>query len=372
MPKVSIVAATYNHEKFIVEAIESIKAQTFQDWELIIVDDCSTDGTLELAERLSETKIKVLSNSSNFGLGYTANTGFAAAQGSYLAWIATDDVFEPEYLQLFVDALDRAPDCVAVFGKSLLIDENGRSLERYFGDESASQNRFEKLRTLFFGSNTYCSPGVMFRREVLQELGYLNPCLRQLQDMDTWVKALFLGDFKVLTDVVVRQRVRGNQENMSSPGAVNQRRCRFEMLQMMDHYLEGISSFEILLNIFPELENELPTGEADTRVIPYLLANLILRIRELQSYHRLWALNQLHRLLADYETAELLQGVFGFSYPQLAELVGREVIFAEDADSRVLQLSSSICALKSEVQALSTPRPVKPTLFSRVVRKLKL
>lgn len=144
------------------------------------------------------------------------------------------------------------------------------------------------------------------------------------------------------------------------------------MLQMMDHYVERISSFEVLVNIFPELENDLPPGKADTRVIPYLLANLILRIGELQSYHRLWALNQLHRLLADSETAALLQSAFGFSYPQLAELIGREVIFAEDADSRVLELSSSICALKSEVQALATPRPGDSTLFSRVLRKLKL
>jgi glycosyltransferase involved in cell wall biosynthesis len=371
VPKVSIVAATYNHEKFIVEAIESIKAQTFQDWELIIVDDCSTDGTLELAKSFCDSKIRVISNNSNLGLGFTTNAGFAVAQGSYVAWIATDDVFEAEYLQLFVEALDQSPDCVAVFGKSLLIDEDGRSLERYFGDESASQTRYQKLRTLFFGSNTYCSPGVMFRRSVLERLGCFNPRLRQLQDMEMWVRSLFIGDFKVLPNVIVRQRIRGNLENMSSPSVENQRRCRFELLQMMDEYSKNIRSFELLLNVFPELESDLPSGVSDVSLIPYFLATMILRIGELQSYHRLWALTQLYRMFENPDTSALLQQHFQFSYPQLSKLVGAEAVFVEDADSRMLELMGAVSSLKTQIASYSNEDKKTPSLLQRAKNKVR-
>ena len=115
-PKVSIILPTYNGKKYIRESIDSILKQSFTDWELIVVDDCSTDGTAEiLKEYVSEDKrISVVHNEINQKLPRSLNIGFSRARGKYLTWTSDDNRYLPDALKVMVEYLDKNAEAMVV------------------------------------------------------------------------------------------------------------------------------------------------------------------------------------------------------------------------------------------------------------------
>ena len=128
-PTVSVMMAAYNAERYVEEAVVSILGQTFADFELLILDDGSTDGTLGLLERLaaSDGRIRV-SSRPNAGIVATRNELFRMARGEFVAVLDSDDVAMPRRLELEVDYLRRNPDCLAVGGDVEVIDPDGATL----------------------------------------------------------------------------------------------------------------------------------------------------------------------------------------------------------------------------------------------------
>lgn len=107
MNKVSIVCAAYNCSKYLSKTIESVQAQNYLEWELIVVDDCSTDDTVEVAESYAseDRRVKVMSNDVNVGPARTRNNGIKAAEGKYLAFLDGDDFWEPDFISTSIDFL---------------------------------------------------------------------------------------------------------------------------------------------------------------------------------------------------------------------------------------------------------------------------
>ena len=93
---VSIIMPSYNGEKFIAKAIQSVIDQTYTDWELIVIDDCSSDGTRKVLEGFSDSRIKKHYNFSNQGIAYTRNRGLELAKGDYIALLDDDDVYDKD------------------------------------------------------------------------------------------------------------------------------------------------------------------------------------------------------------------------------------------------------------------------------------
>lgn len=100
-PLVSVIMPAYNAERFLEEAVRSVMNQTFQDWELLILDDCATDGTYALAERLAaeDDRITLIKNEQNMGVARTRNRGFDLCRGKYVALLDSDDVWHPDKLE---------------------------------------------------------------------------------------------------------------------------------------------------------------------------------------------------------------------------------------------------------------------------------
>ncbi len=110
-PTVSVLTTAYNREAYIAEAIESVLASTFQDFELIVVDDCSKDGTLEIARQYSsDPRVRVYANDQNLGDYPNRNRAAALAQGKYLKYLDSDDVLYPHGLGIMVEAMERFPE----------------------------------------------------------------------------------------------------------------------------------------------------------------------------------------------------------------------------------------------------------------------
>lgn len=123
-PKVTVLMPAYNAEKYIETAIESILNQTYKDFEFIIVNDCSTDSTLDIIERYAkqDKRIKIISNKENQKIAQTLNNGLKEAKGKYIARLDADDWSYPERLEKQVNFMEENPDVVLSSGNMEICD----------------------------------------------------------------------------------------------------------------------------------------------------------------------------------------------------------------------------------------------------------
>lgn len=181
MPKVSVVLPTYNGEKYIRESIDSVIAQTFSDWELIIVDDCSKDNTGIILDEYEkkDSRIRVIHNKDNQKLPKSLNIGFKESKGQYLTWTSDDNMYEKEALATMCNFLDINTLCGMVRTDMHLIDENSK----VFGESqpySDSEMMFSNLVGACF----------MYRREAYEKVGEYNPDLFCVEDYDYWLRIM--------------------------------------------------------------------------------------------------------------------------------------------------------------------------------------
>ena len=128
-PTVSVVIASYNHEKYVAETIESVLNQTFQDFEIIITDDGSSDKTVEMIKQFSDPRINLFVFEKNKGACSALNNSIINSKGKYIACLNSDDSWELNKLEKQVKFLDENPDIGAVFTNAKIIDENGKDFE---------------------------------------------------------------------------------------------------------------------------------------------------------------------------------------------------------------------------------------------------
>lgn len=187
-PTVSIVLPVYNGEAYLGEAIESVMAQTYASWELIIVDDCSTDLTPVIANAYAEQddRIRVVRNEVNKKLPASLNVGFSQARGKYFTWISDDNRFGEEALAIMAGELDKNPHVDVVYCNMQWIDENG-SLK---GHLHTPQQSF-----LIYFTNVIMAC-FMYRRDVDDALGGYDESLFLVEDYDFWLRAYRSFKFK--------------------------------------------------------------------------------------------------------------------------------------------------------------------------------
>ena len=127
-PRVSVVMGAYNGERFLRPAIESILNQTFRDFELIVIDDCSTDATPRILREFKDDRMRVVRNERNLGIAKTLNKGIAIARGEYVALQDHDDLSQPDRFSKQVAFLETHPRVGMVGSRVNLIDESGVAL----------------------------------------------------------------------------------------------------------------------------------------------------------------------------------------------------------------------------------------------------
>jgi glycosyltransferase involved in cell wall biosynthesis len=133
-PRVSIGMPVYNGERFLKEALHSILAQTFEDFELIISDNASTDGTQKICQAYAaqDRRIRYYRNEQNLGAAWNYNRVFELSTGEYFKWVAYDDLYASEYLERCVEVLDHHPAVILCYPRTTIIDEHGKRIEDYF------------------------------------------------------------------------------------------------------------------------------------------------------------------------------------------------------------------------------------------------
>lgn len=205
MPKISVIMPAYNAETYIKEAIDSILAQTFRNFEFIILNDCSADRTEEIILSYRDERIVYLKNERNMGVAATLNKGLAVAKGDYIARMDADDISLPQRFQKQVEYLDAHPD-VAVLGTNTeTFNENGPVCTGWSATDPAQM----KVDLLF--SCGLAHPSVMMRRAVILELGGYDLAFEGMEDYELWCRAAEKHGVTTLAQVLFRYRVHSAQ-----------------------------------------------------------------------------------------------------------------------------------------------------------------
>lgn len=230
---VSILLCTYNREKLIRETIESILAQTYEDFELVIVDDGSTDGTREVLEeyREKDQRIRLIFQEKNKFYCRSANDGLRQVAGDYVAYATSDDTWHPEKLQKQMAYLEEHPECGACFTYADVIDENGESAEKDFPDiaELLKKNcdtREDWMRYFFRDGNCIAHPSAVLPRHIVEKVGGFHLLFCQGADLDMWIRVLMQAPIYVLPESLTYYRCHRNPENQIS-GASRLKTARF-------------------------------------------------------------------------------------------------------------------------------------------------
>jgi len=201
-PLVTVLTTTYNHERFIGNCIRSVLAQTFNNWEQIIVDDGSTDGTARVIDKFDDERIRYIKQS-HVGIGKlseTYNRGLRMARGKLIAVLEGDDMFPKRKLELQVHSLD--DNTVLSFGRYILVDENHKYLG-YFPLNSRQYLRTtDWLRSLLV-SCFISSPTVMIRKDALLKVGgFIQPVGSNCVDQATYLELALIGKFKFIDETL--------------------------------------------------------------------------------------------------------------------------------------------------------------------------
>ena len=185
MPEVSIVMAVFNGSRTICKAIDSIVGQTYTDWELVIVNDASTDNTLEIVNSYigKHDNICCITNDSNLGLARSLNRGIAVAQGRYVARMDDDDVCRPTRLQEQVEFLRNNPKVDVLGTAALLLREDGTRIGEYRMPET-----HEEVWRALPKKNPFLHPSVMMKKTFLDATGGYDESLRRKEDYDLWAR----------------------------------------------------------------------------------------------------------------------------------------------------------------------------------------
>ena len=202
-PRVSIGIPSYNHEKYISDTIDSILNQTFQDFEIIITDDGSSDNTVEVIKSFSDPRIKLFVFEKNQGACKAINNCIINSKGEYFANISSDDVWEPDKLEKQVKFLDENLNIPAVFTKVKIIDEDGKPFKNknhFYSDifEQKNRSRSKWLNQFFYKGNCICHPSMLIRKDVYDEIGLYNELMANIPDLDMWVRLCLKYDIHIL------------------------------------------------------------------------------------------------------------------------------------------------------------------------------
>ena len=207
LPLVSVILPTYNRESYLTESIESVLAQTYTNFELLIVNDCSTDYTAELLDdfRKKDQRIRVIENEVNKGAPASRNIAVGLADGKYLAMMDSDDISLPKRFEKQMEFLEKQPQTYVLGSSAFVINPQGKTIDEW---HLPTRDRIIRWHSIFRNSRVFCNPSVMMRASIFDNVPKFNENNRPSDDSELWA-TIFphkeLG-FANLADKLVKYR----------------------------------------------------------------------------------------------------------------------------------------------------------------------
>lgn len=209
-PKISVILPVYNQEKFIKEAIESILNQSYSNFELIIINDGSTDNSEKIITSFKDKRIKIIKNNINHGLTKALNLGMKNAKGEFIARMDGDDISYANRFKLQLKAFEKDGNVYLIGGQACVISINSKKLKN-----TRMPTRYQDLKKVVIKYNPFIHPTVMFKKILINKIGYFNENYRYAQDYDFVLRAI--NNFKCinLKEPILALRLNSNSISAS-------------------------------------------------------------------------------------------------------------------------------------------------------------
>ena len=272
-PKVSVILTSYNHAAYISAAIESVLNQTFTDFELLIVDDGSTDDSREIIKRYNDPRIKFFLYEKNRGPVTAIDDALKSSHGKYIAVHHSDDLWTLDKLARQVEFLDAHEEYAACFTRVDFIDEHGELQTLAEDDfykkvfEEPNRSRAEWLNYFFHVGNCLCHPSAMLRREVYRKYQLLDVHgFWQLPDYLMWIRLCFHEEIFILPERLTKFRLRRTrQENTSATTFDKLIRADLEFYFIAREFVYNFTDNQFFLEVFPEAKKFVVKGQINRR-----------------------------------------------------------------------------------------------------------
>lgn len=239
---VSVIMPVYNAEKYIEEAIHSVLNQTYPFFELIIVDDCGTDQSMNIVSRIEDPRIRILHNDVNRGIAYARNRAIEASKGKYIAIMDDDDRSFPERFEKQVDFLEKHPEIDILGGAVEVIDGEGKVIRK--ASEPLNNPLYIKVNFLF--RCIFHNSEVTFRKSLLEKnpIRYCENCYG-MEDFRFWIQCSKIGKMTNLSDLLLQHRYHEGTETARVKREEFEARKRyFGELQKLSFRLSGFELSE--------------------------------------------------------------------------------------------------------------------------------
>ena len=362
MTKVSVLMSSYNHQSIISEAIQSVLNQSFQDWEFLIIDDCSTDESFLTAKKFEnqDSRIKVFKSPYNRGMVQNTNELILASKGEYIAVINSDDYWEEKKLEKQVDFLDNNPEYGACFTSVNMINEGGKIVlnkkKNPFID--TNKNRYEWLNHWFYYGNCVCYPSSLVRKLCYEKVGLFNPAFICLLDFDMWTRICLAGyEIHILPEKLTNFRLMNNEANLSGLNKSTRIRCFLEAPRVLYNYSK-IKNFEEFIKIFPKYSKKVNNSyEGYFYLIDMIIDFFDLKKIPNERNIKNFGLNFLHqKVYENPETIAILTKDFSFSfknYLKITYLFPNGLYFVSFKKLKILYFKSLLIMLVAFLMLLT-------------------
>ena len=325
--KVSVILTSYNHEKYIAQSIESILNQTYEDFELLVYDDCSSDRSVAIISSYTDERIKLIASPFNRGTTLVKYLVENFVSGELVAVAHSDDFWEKDKLRKQVEYLKEHPKTAAVFTYVNVVDEEGQPYEDIKGFyyqifEQENRSRFAWLHHFFYEGNCLCHPSVLIRKEAYAAYGMYTKGLRQLPDFYMWIRLCLHSEIHIIPERLTDFRIRRAEKNTSGFRKDSSIRSSVELNLILKQFLD-LKRYEDFILVFPEAAEY---AKPECFIVEYAFARVCLQ-EQMPGYRKLFGLQLLFGLLNDGRLSGDLEQQYQFTSRDFFALTGSYDIF---------------------------------------------
>ncbi|MEI3218715.1 MAG: glycosyltransferase [Lachnoclostridium sp.] len=356
---VSVLMCTYNRENLLREAIESVLSQSYSDWELVIVDDGSTDESEKVVCSFHDERIRYIRMTDNYYYCYSANYGLKLCSGKYLAIINSDDKWEKDKLARQVNFMEEHEEYGACFTEVQLIDDDGnpeykkgREVEEAFSVRMESQEEY--LRYFYRHRNTLCHPSAFIRKEVLDKTGGFNLMYGQLADFDLWIRIVTEAPIYVLPEKLTFFRWHEDEKGqVSSVTREHVTQNYNEQLFVRRDLIERLSDEQLIRTFQMDFRNPLSRSHEE---LEFEKAFLMIDYSGEAADMKLMGMQKLDLLLRKPGAADLLREHFHLKMQDIYRLNQKWMYLAPDVLSKLGELDIVTADLENHRKVLAEER----------------
>jgi glycosyltransferase involved in cell wall biosynthesis len=361
MPKISVVMSAYNHAPFVANAISSVLDQSFRDFELLIRDDGSTDGTVDVIRGFDDPRIVFLGSGPNLGSALRRNELIAASRGEYIAFQNSDDVWRADKLAHQLAIMESRGELAATFGLATFIGPDGaaRDCPAVFSADNRSQGQW--LRRFLEAGNCLCHPSAMVRAACHASAGVYDPRYRQLPDMDMWVRLIKRHPIHVSDRVLLSFRIA--EGAISFPNPETEARALNEQALIADTMLDD-APHDLLRDGFGDLMVfRDPPSETHWEIERALIYLSVLGGANFS--YALIGLRRLYGLWASARHQEVLRADYGIDHHTLHGISAKAAAFAHIArlTQEVARQNEAYRSLQNQATEIASARESLATRY---------